>query len=93
MYEKYLPPYHDGIVVWFNPIKGYGFIKGPHARQLFVHFRDIIDKGGQFRRLYPGQEVRYRIAKGHRGDYAYNVFPIAPWFTYEATKNLKSLHA
>ena len=81
--EKQLPPYEDGKVLDFNARKGYGLIKSVSGKVLFVHYRDILTKNNfEFKRLYSGQEVRFRVGKTSRGEFAYNVFPTRPWFIY-----------
>jgi len=88
MYEKKRPPIQEGKVLWFDPLKGYGFIERPNDSDLFVHFSDIIALGREFQRLYDGQDVRYRVGIGPRGEYAYNVFPCRKWFYYKAGKTI-----
>lgn len=78
---------YEGKVLWFNYEKGWGFIERPNDSDLFVHFRDIMNVGTFcFKRLYSGQDVRYRIGRGPRGEYAINVFPSRPWFHYDQAK-------
>jgi cold shock protein len=49
-----------GTVKWFNPIKGYGFIK-PTAgdKDVFVHV-SVVERAG-LRTLNEGQEVEYEL--------------------------------
>ena len=83
--EKQLPPYEDGKVAWFNNCLGYGFVKCMDGREIFVHYHDILAKDNyEYRRLYHGQEVRFRVGHNSRGEFAYNVFPTHVWFNYEA---------
>ena len=44
-----------GEVHWFNPYKGYGFIRTKKGVDVFVHFTAI--KGTGFRRLHDGEKV------------------------------------
>lgn len=60
-----------GIVKWFNPEKGYGFITLTETLDAFVHFTAINMKG--FRTLNEGDIVQYEIAKGKKGYMALNV--------------------
>jgi len=79
--------YYEGKVLWFNAERGYGFIERPQDSDLYVHYTDIaVIKNITFKRLYAGQDVRYRIALGPRGEYAYNVFPSRRWFVYKSEK-------
>lgn len=51
-----------GIVKWFNPHKGYGFIKPKEhrEREIFFHYTAIRGKQG-FRLLHDGQSVYYSV--------------------------------
>ena len=48
-----------GVVKWFDPVKGYGFIAGDAGADIFVHQSDILMKG--FRNLEVGQRVSYQV--------------------------------
>lgn len=63
----------QGTVKWFNPRKGYGFIKVDDANDdVFVHANEITGAG--FRNeLYQDQRVEFEIANGQKGPYAKNV--------------------
>ena len=54
-----------GKVVWFNTIKGYGFIQweknGQSQQDMFVHFSDISQEG--FKNLLKDQEVNFCLGK------------------------------
>ena len=64
----------SGTVKWFNPEKGYGFIKqdggGP---DVFVHYSGIASAG--YRTLEENQRVQYDITPGEKGPQATNVLP------------------
>lgn len=64
-----------GIVKWFNPDKGYGFITPDEGESdLFVHFSGISDSGG-FRTLEEGQRVEFNVTTGPKGQQAEDVHP------------------
>jgi CspA family cold shock protein len=57
-----------GIVKWFDPQKGFGFILSPEGGDVFVHYTSI--EGDGFRCLRNGQTVEYheiRTPKGLQG--------------------------
>lgn len=50
----------NGIVKWFNPTKGYGFITPDSGnKDIFVHIT-AVEKAG-LRELNEGQKVEYEI--------------------------------
>lgn len=55
----------EGTVKWFDPRKGYGFIVGPEAQDIFVHYTVIEGEG--FRALSDGAKVRYDAERGEKG--------------------------
>ncbi len=55
----------EGVVKWFDPRKGFGFIVGPEGQDIFVHFSVI--QGGGFRVLKDGSSVVYDAAKSEKG--------------------------
>ena len=61
----------EGIVKWFDPKKGFGFIVGPQGQDIFVHFSQIEGEG--FRVLKDGSTVRYDAVKGDKGWHATRV--------------------
>ena len=54
-----------GTVLWFNDKLGYGYIQDDRGDTLFIHFKNIKEKG--FKRLFRGQAVRYEILKTDMG--------------------------
>ena len=63
-----------GTVKWFNPKKGYGFIRREGAKDIFVHQTDITMEG--FRQLEEGQSVEFEVEHTDRGAKAVNVQPL-----------------
>ena len=55
----------EGIVKWFNPEKGYGFISQNDGEDLFVHFSEIKMDG--FKTLDEGQAVQFDVTTGQNG--------------------------
>jgi len=61
----------QGTVKWFNPEKGYGFIRQENGEDVFVHYSSISGDG--FKSLEEGQRVEFQIAPGRKGPQATNV--------------------
>jgi len=55
----------DGVVKWFNPEKGYGFISREDGDDLFVHYSEIQMEG--FKTLDEGLEVTFEVTEGQNG--------------------------
>ncbi len=63
-----------GVVKWFNPDKGYGFIARPDGDEdVFVHYYAIQAEG--YRSLDEGQMVEFDVTQGPKGLQATNVRP------------------
>ena len=60
-----------GVVKWFNPAKGYGFIQRSTGEDVFVHFSAIQMEG--YRTLDQGVEVEFDVKQGPKGLQAENV--------------------
>lgn len=60
-----------GVVKWFNPAKGFGFIQRSSGEDVFVHFSAIQLDG--YRSLDEGMEVEFDVAEGPKGLQAENV--------------------
>lgn len=61
-----------GLVKWFNPEKGFGFITPQDgSKDVFVHFSAIQTNG--FKTLAEGQRVEFEITNGAKGPSAANV--------------------
>ena len=55
----------EGVVKWFNPEKGYGFISQNDGEDLFVHFSEIKMDG--FKTLDEGQRGSFEVTTGQNG--------------------------
>ena len=64
-----------GVVKWFNPEKGYGFISQEDGPDVFVHFSAI--EGAGYRNLEENQKVEFDVTQGQKGPQATNVRPTA----------------
>jgi cold shock protein len=64
----------EGTVKWFNADKGYGFIERDTGDDVFVHFSAI--QGDGFKTLDEGQNVKFDVVDGNRGQQAENVVRI-----------------
>ena len=62
-----------GVVKWFNPEKGYGFIQSEGGEDVFVHYSAIRSEG--YKTLEEGQRVKFDVEQGQRGPQATNVTP------------------
>lgn len=55
----------EGVVKWFDPRKGFGFIVGPEGQDIFAHYSII--QGDGFRVLKDGSPVVYDAVKTDKG--------------------------
>ncbi|MFA6044787.1 MAG: cold shock domain-containing protein [Phycisphaerales bacterium] len=55
----------EGIVKWFDPRKGFGFIIGPDRQDIFAHYSCIQGEG--FRVLKDGTTVQYDAERTDKG--------------------------
>ena len=60
-----------GVVKWFSPKKGYGFITMEDGQDVFVHYSAITGNG--FRSLEEGEKVNFEVTQGPKGLQAANV--------------------
>lgn len=61
----------EGVVKWFDPRKGFGFIVGPDGQDIFVHYSCI--EGDGFRALKDGSTVTYSATLSEKGWHATKV--------------------
>lgn len=62
---------NKGIVKWFNPQKGYGFITDDTGKDIFVHYTGLNMVG--YKSLDIGQPVSFEVAEGAKGPQAVHV--------------------
>ena len=60
-----------GIVKWFSPEKGFGFIEVKEMNDIFVSHSSIMKDG--FKTLEKGQSVEFEIEECERGNQAKDV--------------------
>lgn len=61
-----------GLVKWFNPEKGFGFITpADGSKDVFVHFSAI--QSNDFNSLNENQKVEFGVEQGPKGPSAVNV--------------------
>lgn len=67
----------DGVVKWFSPLKGYGFIS-PHegGKDVFLHITVLRNAG--ITALSPGQNVRMQVVTARKGPEAVSVELLGP---------------
>ena len=61
----------EGVVKWFDPRKGFGFVVGPDGQDIFVHYSCIAGDG--FRALKDGSTVKYSAKLSEKGWHATKV--------------------
>ena len=67
---------NTGVVCWFDPKKGIGFItKDDNSGDLFVHYSNVQMEG--FKTLKPGQKVSFALGENHHGPQAVDVKVLA----------------
>lgn len=62
----------QGRVIWFNNVKGFGFLKPDGGGEdIFVHYSCIAQDG--YKQLRENQKVQFNIAMGPKGPQAEDV--------------------
>ncbi len=56
----------EGVVKWFDPRKGFGFIVGPQNQDIFVHFT-VIEQSEGFKTVREGERVVYSARESEKG--------------------------
>jgi CspA family cold shock protein len=74
----------EGVVKWFDPKKGFGFIVGPQGQDIFAHYSKI--EGDGFRVLKDGSQVIYDAERGDKGWHASRIVRSASEAAAEAPK-------
>ena len=62
-----------GVVKFFNPAKGYGFIKAEDGKEYFVHYTGLSEGTT----ITQDDEVSFEVTEGNKGPKAVNVSKIA----------------
>ena len=60
-----------GVVKFFDPIKGFGYITRSNGEELYVNYCDI--RGTGYRALEQGQHVEFALAESKKGPVASDV--------------------
>jgi CspA family cold shock protein len=63
----------SGTVKWFDPNRGYGFIRPEQGEDVFVHISAVQASGLQT--LQEGQAVEFDLQQGRKGPQAANLRP------------------
>jgi cold shock protein len=63
----------SGTVKWFDPNRGYGFIRPEQGEDVFVHISAV--QAGGLQTLQEGQAVEFDIQPGRKGPQATNLRP------------------
>lgn len=63
-----MPKREVGKVLWFDVVKGYGFIRRKSGEDIFVHFSKIIEEDGVFKVLEQNDVVEFEVFEADRGN-------------------------
>ncbi len=61
---------NEGIIKWYDEIKGFGFIQLDGKKDIFIHRSGLLNP---YTRLSEGQTVTFDIKQSEKGEVAYNV--------------------
>ena len=68
-----------GVVKWFSPTKGYGFIISDTGKEIFVHSKRLRESGMAVAPdptatpLETGNKLKFRIENGPKGAFAVEI--------------------
>lgn len=63
---------NEGVVKFFNPVKGFGFITATNGEDIFFHKSNVKNTG--FRDiLVQGDNVQFELKQEQKGKRAYNI--------------------
>lgn len=60
----------SGTIKFFNPTKGFGFIKTEGNKEIFFHISGVK---ANTRDLQPDTEVNYNVGQGKKGEMAIDI--------------------
>lgn len=55
-----------GSVIWFDPVKGFGFLKRHNAGDVFCHW-SAIQSDDKYKQLHAEDQVEFEVVKGDKG--------------------------
>ena len=64
--------FQTGIVKWFDPEKGYGYIERDEGGEIYVHYSAVICEESECH-LEEGNKVKFRVHPGPKGAQAQDV--------------------